>query len=135
LEPRVVGYARDTGLAFIYLPPESRFERLNCPNSIVLDEPFHILTAVEPLTASPRTRRVRPLMAGVSVGNAKITGVEAIAIPGDVILGESDNAWVEAVFLGEHLYQPRLNPAHDQPHNDPPPSLLLFSLELSLKKR
>jgi len=73
LEPRVVGYARDTGLTFVYLPPESRFERLNCPNRIVLDEPFRILTAVEPLTASPRTRRVRPLMAGVSIGNAKIT--------------------------------------------------------------
>jgi hypothetical protein len=73
LEPKVIGYARDTSLTFIYFPPESRFERLNCPDRIVLDEPFHILTAVEPLSASPRTRRVRPLMAGVSIGNAKIT--------------------------------------------------------------
>jgi hypothetical protein len=72
LRPRIIGYARDVELVFLYAPLGG-FTSLNSPEKIVLSEPFRILTATTPLSASPRTRRVRPLMAGVSLGNARIT--------------------------------------------------------------
>lgn len=73
MKPKIVGYARDVDLVFVYVSPEMGFRRLNSPRGIVLDEPFKILTAITPLSASPRASRVRPLMAGVSLGNANIT--------------------------------------------------------------
>ena len=73
MRPRIVGYARDVDLVFIYVPPEMGFTGLNSPRGVVLGEPFRILTATAPVSASPRTGRVRPLMAGVSLGNARVT--------------------------------------------------------------
>lgn len=71
---RVVGYARDTGLVFIYDPsPPWVHPRATDGKVVVLKEPFRALVADAPLSASPRTGRVRPLMAGVSIGNARIT--------------------------------------------------------------
>lgn len=69
---KIVGYARDLELPIIYVPPGVNPMAVDI-QGIIVNEPFKILVANAPLTSSPRTGRVRPLVAGVSVGNALIT--------------------------------------------------------------
>ena len=69
---RVIGYARDLDLPIIYVPPGLNPMSIG-REAIVVDEPFRILVASTPLSASHRTGRVRPLVAGVSIGNILIT--------------------------------------------------------------
>jgi hypothetical protein len=71
--PRIVGYARDVDLVFVYSPSGFAPGSLGHSEVVVLREPFRILVASTPLQASPRTGRVRPLVSGVSIGNALIT--------------------------------------------------------------
>jgi len=69
---KIIGYARDLGLPIIYVPPGMNPLAVD-QEGIIVNEPFRILVASVPLSAPHRTGRVRPLVAGVSIGNALIT--------------------------------------------------------------
>jgi hypothetical protein len=69
---KIIGYARDLDLPIIYVPPGINSMAVD-QEGIIVNEPFKILVASTPLSAPHRTGRVRPLVAGVSIGNALIT--------------------------------------------------------------